>query len=392
MKETPPGGRGYLPRVYRVSGRRDLHDFLLAAIQASGGAVVYGSPPTRAPFVFGVQTAHDERVCLVVYAFRCNPPPIRGRPADEHRVQLRYGSESSWEDLHALGRDPTGSDVTLVLGVHLDAGLVVGLDPLVYSTLPMGISVEFKDEMVAAAASSGWAVWERDNISGLRRPDPRAEGRLETLMACRPDRLLDFAAFERQATALGLDPPLRFRAGLAAGPRRPATESTVHRLEQEFDLPARAILDIVVDRRRLGVALRGGVAEHHLARRLADVHDVRQVTPLDEDGRHDLDVSIAGRADVVRVECKNCSPNRYANGDYKVEVQKTRASRGDPASRYDRLDQFDVVAACLYAPTGSWEFRFKRARVLDTHLGYPDRIAPVQRVDASWSADFLDVV
>lgn len=75
---------------------------------------------------------------------------------------------------------------------------------------------------------------------------------------------------------------------------------------------------------------------------------------------------------VQLVECKNCSPRRYANGDIKVEVQKTRATQGDPAGRLYRLDQFDVVAACLFAPTGSGR--------------HPDRLAPLQRVTEDGSS------
>jgi hypothetical protein len=390
MADETPGRRDYIPRIYRVSGRGDLHEYLHRAVEASGGTVVYMSPPTRAPFVFGVQTTDGVRLALVVYAFRCNPPPIKGRPADEHRVQVRYGSEASWEEVHELAHDPTGSDITLVLGVHLEAELFIGLDPLLYATLPMGISIEFKEETLAAARETGWTVWERDNISGLRRPSPRSEGRLETLVACTPERLLDLAAFEQQATALGLDPPLRFRAAIAAGERDPSTESTLHRLEREFGLSAHEILDIVTDRRRLGVALRGGVAEHHLYRHLAHVPGVKEVRPIDEDGRHDFDVVVAGRDEPIRVECKNCSPNRYANGDFKVEVQKTRASQADPASRYYRTDQFDVVAACLYPSTRSWEFRFKATRLLEGHPVHGDRLAPMQRVDGTWASDFLE--
>jgi len=37
---------------------------------------------------------------------------------------------------------------------------------------------------------------------------------------------------------------------------------------------------------------------------------------------------------LIRVECKNGEENKCANGDGRVEVQKTRASKGDPASRY----------------------------------------------------------
>lgn len=393
MEPQPLGGRGYIPRQYRLSGRRDIHAFLHRAIEASGAEVLYSSSPTRAPYVFGVQPYRDQPGCLVVYAFRCNPAPIRGRPPDEHRVQIRYGSESTWGEEHPLAEDPTGSDVTLVLGVHLEAELFLGLAPLLYSDLPMGISVEFKEESVREAGCAGWFVWERDNISGLRRPDPRSRGGLETLVAFTPDRLLQYAEFERRATALRLDPPLRFRAAEAAAASDGIEgQLTSHRLEHEFNISAAEILDIVMDRSRLGVALRGGVAEHHLQKHLTALPGVREVRALDEDGQHDFDVTLAGRKKPVRVECKNCSPKRYANGDYKVETQKTRASQSDPSSRYYRRDQFDVVAACLYPPTSKWQFRFKQTTGMEQHPDYPGRLAPMQHVDEGWTTDFMSVV
>ena len=41
-------GRDYA-RVYGVERRQDLHAFLVAAVQASGGRVLYASDPRRVP-------------------------------------------------------------------------------------------------------------------------------------------------------------------------------------------------------------------------------------------------------------------------------------------------------------------------------------------------------
>src|SRR5574341_2536140 len=138
-------GRAYA-RIYRVIGRGDLRDFLMEAVENAGGTVLYASDPRRAPLYFGVQAGGDERLGLLCYPFRCNPPPIRGRAPDEHRLQIRYGGEEGWDGEHPLGRDVAGVDVTLMLGVHMEADILIGLDPLLYDPLPMGISVEFKDD------------------------------------------------------------------------------------------------------------------------------------------------------------------------------------------------------------------------------------------------------
>jgi hypothetical protein len=272
-----------------------------------------------------------------------------------------------------------------VLGVHPEARLVVGLDPLVYSPLPMGISVEFKDEYVVEASQRGWHAWERETRPGVRRGEARAPEGLETLVAFRPERLLEYARLERQAHDLGLDPPLRLRAAERAfTAAAETTTGTLHELEHLFQLSHSEILDLITRRFRLKVAVAGGVAERHLADALDRDPAVRSVAEIDQDGEPDFQVRI-GKRRRVRVECKNVSPTRYANGDLRVEVQKTRASKGDPASRFYPVRHFDALAACTFAATGAWEFRFQRSSRLARHREHPDRIAPMQRVDDSWA-------
>jgi hypothetical protein len=380
-------GRSY-PRVYRTVGREPLHGFLQQAVHASGGRVLYASSPSRAPVYLGVHGSHDERIGLLIYPFTANQRPTTNRPQDEHRFQIRYGGAESWREEHPLGRDVAQVDTTLVLGVHLEQEILVGLDPALYDPLPMGISFEFKDTEVAETRRDGWHVYERVTRQGPRR-GPRAAERLETVVIFRPERLLDYARLEREASDLALDPPLRFIAAREVAsrvPRRRDAVGSLHQLERKFGMSSAEVLDMINRRTRLAVAVRGGVAEFHLERRLGEDPSVRQVESLDLDGQPDFRVSLADRR-VVTIECKNASPKRYDNGDYRVEVQKTRASKTDPASRYYRVDQFDTVAACLYAPTGRWEFRFKASHLLARHPGYPERIAPVQRVDATWHRD-----
>ena len=381
-----------VPRVYPVSGRRDIHEFLLDAVRLSGGAVLYASGPTRVPVYLGVDQRDGERVGLMVYPFRITRRSTRHRPADEIRGQLRYGAEETWPaDDHFVARDIAGVDTTLLLGVDPEGDFLLGLDPALYDPLPLGISVYAKDEHAAKVADTGWAVWERTNHAGLRRAAPRTAEGLETLVAFAPDRLLDYARFERRASDLGLDPPLRYAAAekaalaVASGSAGPAER---HALEENFDLTAHQIMDIIAGRMRLEVAVKGGVAEYHLGQLLAADHTVSNIEALDRDAQPDFDVRMSdGWA--VQIECKNASPERYANGDYKVEVQKTRATSGDPAGRLYRPEQFDVVAACLYSPTRRWDFRFIRSSALERHPVHTDRLAATHRVDDRWSPTLL---
>jgi hypothetical protein len=379
------GGRSYVG-PYRVSGRADLLAFLEQAVTRGGCRVLAKSKSNRAPFLLGVELPAGERLGVAVYAFRSSTGPVPGRDRLEHRFQIRYGAEATWDGAHPVGFDPLGVDATLVLGVDLARDLVIGLDPLAYDPLPMGISFEYTDTEVAAIRETGWHVWERQNRPGRRRSQARVDG-LETVVGFAPDRLIDFARFEREASELGLDPPLRFRrAEAAASP----SATGLHALEQQFELSAAEILEIISSRNRLSVAVRGGVAERHLELALEADQRVRSVRSIDEDGKPDFEIAVGRRKRMI--ECKNVSPKPYANGDFKVEVQKTRATQGDPYGRLYRFGQFDIVAACLWSATGAWEFLFRRAADLQPHPKEPTRIGAYQRVDATWSSDITAVL
>ena len=377
-------------QIYRVQGRADLHKFLLNAIQAAGGRVLYASDPDRAPVYLGVQLDSDERIGMLVYPFRITRNAIKNRPDDEVRGQLRYGSEESWTHAHPIARDTAGVDVTMVIGIDVAEGVMLGLDANLWDPLPMGISFYAKDADIQEARHSGWHVWEKVNRGGTRRSAPRSPTSLETVVAFTPDRLITYARLERRATSLRLDPPLRFSTALAMAASAETDVSPRHVLEEQFALTSEQILDIIGGRNRLSVAVRGGVAEYHLEKQLRGAPGVLAVARLDVDAMHDFNVSLeGGRA--LRVECKNASPNAYANGALKVEVQKTRASLGDPASRFYPVDGFDVVAACLYSPTGRWEFRFGRTSRMTRHKDFPDRLAPIQVITADWTDSVVDI-
>ncbi|MGZ3141379.1 hypothetical protein ACVDFE_05135 [Lentzea chajnantorensis] len=381
-------------RVYNTPSRTDVHAFLCEAVSQSGGQLLYASDPKRSPIYLGIQTGSNERVGVLVYPFRANHRKIKNRPDDEHRMQIRYGREESWKEDHPVGQDIAGVDTTLVVGVHLDAGLLIGLDPSLYDPLPMGISIEFKDANVAGALGSGWHVFERDNLSGRKRVNPRSAAGLETIVMFAPNRFLDYVRFERTATDLALEPALRFVTASEAAVPTPASRHVVastHELEAQFEMTSAEILTMIGEANRLKTAVRGGVAEHHLGKKLLGDPKVAEVASIDRDSMHDFDVvMITGQH--VRVECKNASPKRYADGTIKVEIQKTRATQGDPAGRLYRVDQFDVVAACLKGPTGKWEFRYRRTSLLTEHPEHKGRLAPLQRVTDDWATTLQEAL
>jgi hypothetical protein len=115
--------------VERYSGlrRRDIVERIEAAVAESGAEVVVRADPTTAPFELTIKTPQDESIQLVCYAFTANKYRQQGRPPDEHRFQIKYGSE--FDRYHNLYFDPKGNKVTLMFGVHLEMGLFVGVDP-----------------------------------------------------------------------------------------------------------------------------------------------------------------------------------------------------------------------------------------------------------------------
>lgn len=384
-------GRG-IGTVYKVKGRHDQHAFLTDSVEASGGRLIYASPPDRAPVYLGVQLDSDERVGILVYPFRVTRRPTAGRPDDEVRGQLRYGGQKRWRDVHPVAHDVAGVDVTLILGIDLDDEIYIGLDTNLWDPLPMGISFYAKDAEVREAQRSSWHVWERVNRAGTQRSESRSPTQLETMIAFTPDRLIDYARLERRARSLRLDPALRFAAASKVGSAPSPGEVALgrHILERQFALTSEQILDIISGRNRLSVAVRGGVAEYHLEQQLQRAPGVRRVERLDIDARHDFDVTLDdGR--LLRVECKNASPKLAKDGSYRVEVQKTRSSKNDPASRFYPVEGFDVVAACLFSPTGQWSFRFGATSAMARHSHFEDRLAPIQTITSSWVDSLPDL-
>jgi hypothetical protein len=382
-------GRTYA-RVYAPVQRGAGHGMVERAVSSSGGRLLFSSGPSSAPLFMGLEGHDGDRVGVTAYVFHANKVTTRNRPTDEHRAQIRYGDVNSktWrESGHPLGFDPAGVELTLLLVAHPDAGLLMALDPLAYHPLPLGNSIYFKDDDIDAAVRDGWRVWERNTHGGTRKGT--VEPGLETIVAFKPDRLLDFLAVERQAQTLRLDHTLRFRVAERGADVRVTQE--MHELEHAFALSSRDLLDIISRKSRLGMAMRGGVAEHHLGLALEADPAVARADEGHQEGPPDFYVRfIDGRK--ITVECKNASPKLYADGTPKVEVQKTRASQGDPTSRFYTPASFDVVAACMYGPTGAWTFRYRLSAELLKHSTHAGRIAPLQPITEDWATSLTDAL
>ena len=378
-------GRLYVPKLYKVdSERASVVKLLESGIEANGGRVVYSSFRDHhvAPIYIGAEDGTGARYGLLVYPFRATNRATKNRSPEEHRAQIRLSDPTRTRDeSNVIARDVAGVDVTLVLTVDPELQFIVGLDPLVYEDLPMGISVYYRDHNVAQADEHGWAVWERDKTGGSRRS---RIVELETMVGFRPHRLLDYVRFEARASALGLNPALR--GSLAREFLKSSTGP--HRLEAFFGLDSKEILDIIESNFRLGVAVKGGVAERHLERVLNAEPSLASVAAIDADGQPDFRVVTTNGREIL-IECKTASGNRYADGAFKVEAQKTRDSG---AGRQYTFEQFEVLAACLFSATGLWEYRFRWTRDLLPSTTDGGRIKPVQRIDARWASSLGELL
>jgi hypothetical protein len=166
---------------------------------------------------------------------------------------------------------------------------------------------------------------------------------------------------------------------------------TLHPLEREYGLTKEELLDAINRRFRAKVTLEGAVAEVHLGKQIKSLHDAGLIARYevhDRDGYPDYSIwipSVPGRA--FRVECKNVRDSDEAyrkNGEvtaYKVETQKTRASKGDKSSRYYGIDQFEILAVCLGKKTHDWtQFMFIRNNHLSRHSKFRTKMAVMHPV------------
>lgn len=372
-------------KKYRVIRReaivRQIHD----ALCASGATILKPADPYTAPFEITIRMPSGELVDIVCYAFTANEYKQGGRPADEHRFQIKYGSD--FDEYHALFIDPDRRVVTLLFGVHLDARLFVAVDPRMHNPTRFSSSVEFKSRDLALAAESGWHSWQRDRSDSRRkRLRPEENFQTETVTCFRSEHFLRYVEFERVASGLDCGERLLLSdtVGAALQSKPVETEQAPHPLELQLGLSAGEILDVIARAFRLGAAVRGGVAEHHLHSYLSEVPGITSVRHIIEDGRPDFQVEYRKRSFLI--ECKNVLA-RTQRGLPKVDFQKTRASKTNPCSRYYRQTQFQVLAACLHPISRRWEFRFSPTAQLEPHKTCPGHLASNVIVRHDWPSN-----
>lgn len=169
-----------------------------------------------------------------------------------------------------------------------------------------------------------------------------------------------------------------------------------HPLAVQYGLTASELLDAVSNRFRLKVALEGAVAEVQMEKKLQALVGsiIERYEAYDQDGHPDFGIWLPGRPERLLAECKNVRNHdeAYREGGeivaYKVETQKTRASQGNPLSRYYGLEQFQILGVCLGKKTGNWaDFLFVRVVDLLCHAQHENKLAVMQRVPLPGAED-----
>jgi len=150
----------------------------------------------------------------------------------------------------------------------------------------------------------------------------------------------------------------------------------------------RELLEYAEEDMRFGVALRGALSQiRHKRYLIAQGHQVK-VNPSDNQGLPDFIV------DGIRLEHKGARNKGYANGDYRVELQK---SRGKGEGRAYDTTFADVIAVDVSERTGKEDdYRYARGGDLQAHKKYPHKWATFHRIDKSgnktWKASLKEVL
>ncbi len=377
-------------RRYTVSrsSKEPLLQFVLNSLRESGCRILKASDPSIAPFRITFEYPSGLRMGIIFYAFFANSKQTKNRPDDEHRFQIKYGKKDGLE--HLIWQDPYEIYTTLLLGIDLERGVFVGLDPLLHQLTKFFISVEFKRLEVETILEKSWHCWERSKRSGDDSP-------VEVMVGGQSHRFLDYIRFEQSAK--GLDQGHRYLLAEKLdsyltrvsyeNPSSPTElkqprATTIQSFEEDFGLPIGDILTIIQSTPRLLMPVRGWIAERHLKNLLEETQGINSCRQLEEDGRPDFEVCYQGSTPIL-IECKNVLRKTLADGTIRVDFQKTRASKNDPCSRFYRPSDFEILAACLHPCTEQWEFRFQLTRKMALRAkNCPEHLNNNVRVDDSW--------
>lgn len=181
-----------------------------------------------------------------------------------------------------------------------------------------------------------------------------------------------------------------------------------HPLEEKLKSSARDILDAILKGHRAQTDVKGKLAELHLYNYLKNMEQsgvISDLEWLDVDGKPDF--AFAHKGYKLQLECKNVRNTGYTarkNERYKpyrgfpqIETQKTRNSKNpENNTRAYNVNEFDIVAACLFNQTGMWKFSFALSVTLEKQPKNQNLLGTYHPVyhsdDGPWSENIVDTL
>lgn len=171
-----------------------------------------------------------------------------------------------------------------------------------------------------------------------------------------------------------------------------------HSLEIALNAPANDILDAIAKGFRAQADVKGKLAELYFARLLDRLRIEKCIDGyewFDQDGKPDFIIHLGANRLVAEVKnIRSGTGAKFSNRNAGiVELQKTRNgldAQGKKTRGYP-INHFDLLAACLFNQTKTWEFRFAETRNLATRTSDPSILEIYQPVvyagNAIWSTN-----
>lgn len=110
--------------------------------------------------------------------------------------------------------------------------------------------------------------------------------------------------------------------------------------------------------------------------------------------RYEFSASMVRECDVRKIEI-NSFIRQFDSHRLSIDFQRTRNSTNEDGDtkkqRFYRVDEIDVVGACLFSRTMKWQFIFGHSKHFDIHPSYEDRYTNKFILkEECWSLDLLD--
>ena len=172
-----------------------------------------------------------------------------------------------------------------------------------------------------------------------------------------------------------------------------------YKLEKEWKCTKDDIINAVSAGFRAQVDVKGKLAELFLSYLLKQLKENRIIDDFrwnDKDSEPDFIVIIQGNE--YNLECKNVrSGEKMLREDgYRLEVQKTRNSKDGSNTRSYRIDEFDLVAACLFNQVGKWDYLFAATKKLELKKGATNLLKTMQPIpfepNDTWRPTLLEAI